>query len=170
MQGNCSNETLGISTDVVKTNQHSDMPSVTRPMSDFEKNLMQSNIEEGYATFVSRVADGRRMEFAAVDSIGQGRVWSGENALKIGLVDELGGLDQAVKMAASMAGLENYRTVSLPELADPFTEMLKGGTDNARTWFLKKELGDAWKYYDRITRLSTMSGIYARMPYDVTIR
>lgn len=168
--GELLGETLGITTDVVKTNEHSDMPSLTRPMSPFERNLMQSFIEETYALFVSRVADGRKMESAAVDSIGQGRVWSGENALNIGLVDELGGLDKAVEMAADLAGLENYRTVSLPELSDPFTEMLKGGSDNARTWFLKRELGEAWIYYDRIAKLRQMNGLYARMPYDVTIR
>ncbi len=168
--GELLNETLGITTDVVKTNQHSDMPSVTRPMSPFEKDLMQRNIEEGYAIFVSRVADGRGMTASAVDSIGQGRVWSGENALRIGLVDELGGLDKAVALAASLAGLKNCRTVSLPELPDPLTELLKGGTDNARVWFLKKELGTAWNYYDKIARLGGMSGLYARMPFDVTIR
>lgn len=161
---------LGITTDVVKTNEHADMPSLTRPMNDFEKILMQNYIEEGYALFVSRVAEGRKMGFAAVDSIGQGRVWSGENALQIGLVDELGGLGQAIEDAAEMAGLENYRTVKLPELKDPFTELLQGGTDNARTWFLRRELGDAWSHYENIARLKNMKGIYARLPYDEIIR
>jgi protease IV len=161
---------LGITTDVVKTNEHADMPSFTRPMNSFEANLMQQYIEEGYSLFVSRVADGRKMSAAAVDSIGQGRVWTGENALKLGLVDQLGGLDDAVKAAAELAGLKNYRIINLPELTDPFTEFLKGGSHNVRTWFLKKELGDAWQYYNQIQRMSQMKGIYARMPYDVTIR
>ncbi len=168
--GELLNETLGITTDVVKTNQHSDMPSFTRPMNEFEADLMQQYIEEGYALFVSRVADGRKMSFAAVDSIGQGRVWSGENAMKIGLVDELGGLNQAVSLAAQLAGLENYRIVKLPELPDPFTELLKGGTNNARNRWLKKELGESWRYYDQIRQLTGMKGIYARMPYDLEIR
>ena len=120
--------------------------------------------------FVSRVADGRKMEPAAVDSIGQGRVWSGENALQIGLVDQLGGLDEAVAAAADLAGLENYRIVKLPELADPLTELLKGGTDNARTWFLRRELGDAWPYYQQINQLKQMRGLYARIPFDMAIR
>jgi protease-4 len=164
------NEKVGITTDVVKTNAHADMPSLTRPLDGFEAGLMQNFIEEGYALFVNRVADGRKMSFAAVDSIGQGRVWAGENALKIGLVDQLGGLDDAVRIAAEMAGLKDYRVVKLPELTDPFTEMLKGGSHNVRTWFLKKELGGAWEYYDQIKKLSRMDGIYARMPYDVEIR
>ncbi len=167
--GKLMEDKLGITTDVVKTNEHADMPSLVRPMTDFERNLMQSYIEEGYALFVTRVADGRKMAFSAVDSIGQGRVWSGENALQIGLVDELGGLDEAVREAAEMAGLENYRVVKLPELADPFTEMLKGGTDNARTWFLRHELGEAYTHYEQISRLKNMNGIYARLPYDVVI-
>lgn len=168
--GEFFNDKLGITTDVVKTNAHSDMPSFTRPMSEFERNLMQSYIEEGYALFVSRVADGRSMQTASVDSIGQGRVWTGENALRIGLVDELGGLDKAIGIAAGIAGLENYRTVKLPELPDPLTELLKGGTDNARTWFLKGEMGDAWPYYEQLGRLKNMKGLYARIPYDVVIR
>ena len=167
--GELLNEKLGITTDVVKTNEHADMPSLTRPMNKFESDLMQSYIEEGYALFVSRVADGRKMDFAAVDAIGQGRVWSGENALKIGLVDQLGGLDDAVKAAAEMAGLDHYKLIRLPELTDPFTMFMKGGTNNVRTWFLKKELGETYQYYDQLKRFSQMKGLYARMPYDIVI-
>lgn len=163
------NETLGITTDVVKTNAHSDMLSITRPMNGFEADLMQNNIEEGYSLFVSHVADGRKMTFAGVDSIGQGRVWTGENALKIGLVDQLGSLDDAVKLAAKTAGIENYRIVKLPELADPLTELLKGGTGNVRTWWLKKELGENLKYYQQLKKLTQMKGIYARLPFDPEI-
>jgi protease IV len=167
--GKLLNEKLGITTDVVKTNEHADMPSLTRPMTQFESDLMQNYIEEGYALFVSRVADGRKMDFAAVDAIGQGRVWSGENALKIGLVDQLGGLDDAVKEAVKIAGLEHYKLINLPELTDPFTMFMKGGTNNIRTWFLKKELGETYPYYDQVKRFSQMKGLYARMPYDIVI-
>jgi protease-4 len=86
------------------------------------------------------------------------------------LVDQLGGLDDAIKTAAEMAGLKEYRVVKLPELTDPFTEMLKGGSHNVRAWVLKKELGNAWEYFDNINRLSRMDGIYARMPFNVYIR
>ncbi len=168
--GELLNDKLGITTDVVKTNEHADMPSFTRPMNEFERNLLQQYIEEGYALFVSRVADGRKMSRAAVDSIGQGRVWTGENALKIGLVDQWGGLSDAVKAAAEMAGIEDYRIVYLPELTDPFTELLKGGTHNVRIWFMKKELGDNWKYFEQLQRISRMKGIYARIPFDIEVR
>ncbi|GAP70046.1 signal peptide peptidase SppA, 67K type [Bacteroidales bacterium 6E] len=164
------NDKLGITTDVVKTNEHADMPSFTRPMTDFERDLMQSYVENIYDVFVTRVADGRRMNKTQVDEIGQGRVWSGLNALEIGLVDELGGLEDAVKRAAEMAGIENYRTVALPELPDPFQELLKGGTNNIRLRFLKSEMGDNWKYYDYLKKAGSMNGIYARIPYEISIR
>ena len=168
--GELLNDKLGITTDVVKTNQHSDMPSLTRPMTDFERNLMQSYVENIYEVFVTRVADGRGMDKSEVDEIGQGRVWSGLNALEIGLVDELGGLEDAVKRAAEMAGLENYRTVSLPELIDPFQELLKSGSDNIRLRILKNEMGDTWKYYDYLKKAGSLNGVYARIPYDIEIR
>jgi len=168
--GELMNKTLGVSVDVVKTNEHADMPSFTRPMADFERSLMQDWVERIYSLFVGHVADARKMAFAEVDSIGQGRVWTGENALQIGLADKLGGLDDAVKLAAEEAGLEKYRVVKLPEITDPFTEMLKGSTGNVRTWFLKKELGDAWIYYEQVRKLKSMQGVYARLPYDIIIR
>jgi len=163
------NDKLGITTDVVKTNQHSDIPSFTRPMNSFEINLLQEYIEEGYSLFVSHVADGRKMDWTEVDAIGQGRVWTGENALKIGLVDQLGGLEDAVKLAAEMAGIEHYRIVKLPELPDPLTELLKGQTVDIRTWFLKRELGENWKYFEQVQKLQRMKGLYARLPYDPKI-
>jgi protease-4 len=168
--GELLNEKLGITFDVVKTNEHADMPSLTRPLDAYESSLMQNYIEEGYSLFVSRVADGREMEYSAVDAIGQGRVWSGENALKIGLVDTLGGLDVAVGEAARMAGLDHYRIVALPEISDPFTMLMKGGSRNVRTWFLRNELGEAWPIYEQVKKLSGMKGLYARMPYDIQIR
>jgi protease-4 len=163
------NDKLGITTDVVKTNQHSDIPSFTRPMNSFEANLMQEYVEEGYSLFVSHVAEGRKMERTEVDAIGQGRVWTGENALEIGLVDQLGGLEDAVKLAAEMAGIEQYRIVKLPELPDPLTELLKGQTIDISTWFLKKELGENWKYFEHVQKLQQMKGLYARLPYDPEI-
>lgn len=161
---------LGITMDVVKTNKNSDMPSFTRRMTDFERELMQENVENIYDVFLDRVADGRRMEKSDIDEIGQGRVWTGENALEIGLVDELGGLDKAIKLAAEMADLEKYRTVELPALPDPFQELLKGGTDNVRARILKSTLGESARYFEIISRSGKMNGIYARIPYDIEVR
>ncbi len=168
--GELMNDKLGITTDVVKTNKHSDMPSLTRKMTDFERDLMQQSVEDIYDIFLEKVADGRNMTKEAVDEIGQGRVWSGENALEIGLVDELGGLDRAVKLAAELAELENYRTVDLPALTDPFQELLKGGSDNVRARILKSILGESTKYYQLVERAGKMNGVYALVPYSIDIR
>ena len=163
------NDKIGITTDEVGTNKNSNLLPVTRPMTDYEHTLIQTTVEQFYDTFITHVAEGRHMTKEAVDSIGQGRVWSGENAKEIGLVDEFGGLDYAIQRAAEIAGLEDYRTVSLPDLPDPFQELFKTGADNVRTWFLKNELGDKYKYYEYLKKSSSMKGIFARMPYDIYI-
>ncbi len=168
--GELMNNKLGITTDVVKTNKHSDMPSLTRKMTDFERDLMQQSVEDIYDIFLEKVAAGRNMTKEAVDEIGQGRVWSGENALEIGLVDELGGLGRAVELAAELAGLENYRTVDLPALTDPFQELLKGGSDNVRARILKSTLGESAKYFELVERAGKMNGVYALVPYTIDIR
>ena len=167
--GELLNDKLGISTDVVKTNKNSDLLTLTRPMTDYERQMMQANIEDGYDTFISHVAEGRGMTKEQVDEIGQGRVWSGENAKEIGLIDEFGGLQDAINMAAEMEGLENYRTVSLPFLPDPFEELFKTSSDNIRARFLKNELGEKYRYYEYFKKASQMNGIYARIPYDISV-
>ena len=83
-----------MTTEIVNTNKNSDFPSIFRPMNHYEKEIMQMSIEKIYSDFVSKVASGRKMTNKSVDSIGQGRVWSGTSALKIGLVDEIGGLER----------------------------------------------------------------------------
>ena len=167
--GELLNDKIGISTDVVKTNKNSDLLSFSRPMTDYERQLMQQNIEEGYDLFISHVADGRNMTKEQVDEIGQGRVWSGENAKNLGLVDEFGGLQHAIDLAAEIEGLENYRTVPLPALPDPFQQLFKTGTDNVRTWFLKNQLGEHYRYYEFLKKSSEMNGVLARMPYEISI-
>ena len=167
--GELLNDKLEITTDVVKTNKNSDLLTLTRPMTDYERNLLQATIEEGYDTFISHVAEGRGMTKEQVDEIGQGRVWSGENAKEIGLIDEFGGLQDAIDLAVEMEGLEDYRTVSLPTLPDPFEELFKTGTDNIRAKFIKNELGEKYRYYEYFKKASQMNGIYARMPYDISL-
>ncbi|MFV0592983.1 MAG: signal peptide peptidase SppA [Draconibacterium sp.] len=165
--GGLLNDKLGITTDVVKTNENSDLLTLTRPMTPYENQMLQRTIEEGYDTFISHVAEGRHMTKEAVDSIGQGRVWSGENALEIGLIDRFGGLQDAIQLAAEMEGLENYRTVSLPAQESPFEEILKMGTGSVRARILKNELGDKYRYYEYFKKTTNMNGVMARMPYDI---
>lgn len=160
---------LGITQDVVTTNEHSDMISVTRPMSAFERDLMQQTIEEGYDTFISRVAEGRKMEKTAVDEIGQGRVWAATNAKEIKLVDVYGGLTEAIELAKKMAKLDNFRIVNLPKLKDPFEELMKELSTSAQTRFMKDELGEGYNYYDQLRGLVSQRGILARIPYDIEI-
>ncbi len=163
------NEKLGITQDVVTTNEHSDMISITRPMSAFERDLMQQTIEDGYDTFITRVADGRKMEKTAVDEIGQGRVWAATNAKEIKLIDVYGGLTDAVELAKKMAKLDNYRIVNLPKLKDPFEELLKEFSGSAKAGFMKDELGENYKYYEQLRGLILQKGVMARMPYDIEI-
>ncbi len=167
--GELLNDKLGITTDVVKTNKNADLLTLTRPMTETERNLLQRSIEEGYDTFISHVAEGRKMSKAQVDSIGQGRVWSGENAKQIGLVDEFGGLKEAIVLAAEIEGLDEYRTVDLPSLPDPFEELFKMGTDNIRARFIRNELGEKYRYYEYLKKMAGFNGIYARLPYDINI-
>ena len=167
--GELLHDKLDISTDVVKTNKNSDLITMTRSMTDYEKQLMQQSIEEGYDTFVSHVAEGRGMTKEAVDEIGQGRVWTGELAKGIGLVDEFGGLKDAIELAAEIEGLEDYRTVSLPTLPNPLEELFNMGGNSVRTRILKNELGEKYRYYEYFKKATGMNGIYARLPYDIYV-
>jgi len=162
-------EKLGITQDVVTTNEHSDMISLTRPMSAFERDLMQETIEEGYNTFVDRVSEGRKMDKTAVDAIGQGRVWAATNAKEIKLIDGFGGLTEAIALAKKMAKLDNYRIVNLPKQKDTFQELLKGFSGSAKASFMKEELGENYKYYQQLHNIISQKGIMARMPYDIDI-
>lgn len=167
--GELLNEKLGISTDVVKTNENSDLVSVTRPLTEYEKELLQKLIENGYDSFISHVADGRGMTKEQVDEIGQGRVWSGINAKELNLVDQFGGLNEAIGLAVEIEGLEDYRTVALPAQPDPFSQLFKSGADDVRSRLLKNELGEQYRYYQYLKYATGMKGIYARMPFDLLI-
>jgi protease-4 len=161
------NNKLGITIDTVKTNRLSDFGSMSRPLTAEEKQIFQQGVEKVYDTFTKRVANGRKMEQANVDSIGQGRVWSGVEAKKIGLVDEFGGLNDAIAAAAKMANLSKYRTVELPKQKDPFKEILSELGNEAETKYLNYKLGDEAKYFNKAQDLLKMQGIQARLPYVI---
>jgi protease-4 len=160
---------LGITQDVAITNEHSDMISVTRPMTEFERNLMQNMIEDGYDTFISHVAEGRKIEKSAVDEIGQGRVWAANEAKANNLIDLYGGLTDAIELAKKMAKLDQCRIVNLPKLKDPFEELMKGFAGTAKAKFMKDELGEGYKYYDELRGAVARKGVLARIPYDIDI-
>ena len=167
--GKLLEQKLGLTTEIVNTNKNSDFPSIYRPMNPYEKELMQMSIEKIYSDFVSKVASGRKMSSESVDSIGQGRVWSGTSALRIGLVDEIGGLKDAIKGAAKLAGIESFSVRELPVFEDPYMRILSQLSGEARMSILKKELGESVKYYNMVQELKDMSGIQARLPYFIDI-
>ncbi|RZL18658.1 MAG: signal peptide peptidase SppA, partial [Pedobacter sp.] len=120
--------------------------------------------------FVSRVADGRKKTTAYVDGIGGGRVWTGADAVKIGLADRVGDFNSAIRSAARKAGLEEYRIVEFPEKIDPFKAFLSDAKDNISVYYTKKELGESYPLYKKLKEVTTMSGIQARMLYEPTIK
>lgn len=164
---------FGVTFDGVKTNKHSDMGSPWRPLTTEEYNTIQLGVERIYDKFLTVVADGRKLSKAHVDSIGQGRVWAATDAIKIGLVDELGSLDDAIAEAAKMAKVSNYRITKLPELKDPFMEFLSDLTgEELETRFVKNKLGENYQVYQQFKyfeEISKMRGIQMRMPFIVTM-
>ena len=168
--GKLLDQKLGISSDIVRTNTHSDFPSVTRPLNDFEREVMQANIERTYSNFTALVAEGRGMRQTAVDSIGQGRVWSGSDAATLGLVDSFGGLNDAIREAATLAGLEEYRILEKPESVDFYTKLLKEMTGDIRARAIRKELGEVSRYYFDLREIISSGGVQAAMPYYLDIR
>lgn len=167
------NDKLGITFDGTKTHRYADMMTVTRPLDPEEKRIIQGYIDEFYEGFKQRVAEGRNMTEAQVDSVGQGRVWTGVDAKRIGLVDELGGLEDAIAAAAKLADLEDHRTVELPEQKELIQQILDDLSGNAKAWVATEMLGEdaeLLRQYKRAAEVRTQTGIQARMPFDLIIR
>ncbi|MEY3678969.1 MAG: signal peptide peptidase SppA, partial [Bacteroidota bacterium] len=163
------NNKLGITFDGVKTGKFADI-SITRPLQEDEKMMLQQEINQIYKTFTQKVADGRRKSVSYIDSIGQGRVWSGSEALKNGLVDRLGNIDDAIRAAAKKAKLKEYKIVEFPSQKDPFQEIFETSSDKIRTYFTKQELGDSYIYYQQLKSVINRSGMQARIPFEITVK
>lgn len=162
---------LGITVDTVNTNKHSDIMSPYRPIAKEEGEVIQQWIEDVYQDFIGKVAKGRNMTTAQIDSIGQGRVWSGIDGKRIGLVDEFGGVKDAIKLAAKKAELEEYNILELPKQKEPFEEILEDLFDGEAMMDskLKKELGTTYDNYQRLKNSMKYKGVQMRLPYDVVI-
>lgn len=161
---------LGVTVDGVSTNKHSDAGGTMRPMNAEELAVYQEFIDDFYGVFTQRVADGRGMEQSAVDEIGQGRVWAGSDALKIGLVDALGNIDDAVAKAAELAKLDNYKISYYPKKKDFWTKLMeKSSSDNNVQAFIKQELGDQYYIYQGLNQLKRAEGVQAMMPMQISI-
>lgn len=168
------NNKLGLTFDGVETHKYAGMMTVTRPLTEEEKGIIQGFIDNFYHTFTQRVADGRKMAVAQVDSIGQGRVWTGATAQRIGLVDELGGLEAATNEAARLAGLEKgaYRTVGFPEQKDFFQQLRASLDAQARTWVAKQAFGEDAEMlhrFEQARQVRNMAGLQARMPFALEV-
>ncbi len=160
---------LGITFDQVHTNENADFPNIMRPLSPYETAVMEKEIDHIYGKFLNLVSKGRNMTVEQVDEIAQGRVWSAVDAKRIGLVDELGGLDKAIKEAADLAGLENYRIINLPAQKDPFQQLLDQLTGEVRSNIVRSELGDYYIYYNYLKKVSEMKGVQARLPFELSV-
>ncbi len=163
------NDKIGITVDVAKTNEFADIGSLYRPMTPAERDILQEGVEDVYRVFTERVADGRSMDVERVDDIGQGRVWSGFNAMELGLVDEFGGLNRAVEVAIEESGVENYRIVSLPVQKDPFEELLKSLTGDVKLKLFGDGAGTFQRHLETLRDVIENQGIQARMPFDLNI-
>lgn len=162
---------LGVTFDEVKTAPHADIGTVSRPLNESERLIIQSEIDTVYRDFKTRVSDGRKKDMLYIDSIAQGRVWTGARAKEAGLVDHLGGLDEAVACAARMARLTEYDLREYPEPAS-FWDMFKNNYEKAiKMKAIKDELGwDQYQLYEKLKSLQQMTGTtQARMPYEVIV-
>lgn len=164
------NNKLGIYVDGVSTNKHSDMMiNQWRPLDDEETSAITEMVEAIYDDFISKVAEGRGMTKADVDSIGQGRVWSGVNAIEIGLVDELGGLNDAIKSAAELANIDSYKIKELPRQKEPIEQIMEDFSMEAKAMILGDELSRTYNYFKVFEETTKRSGIMTRIPYDIVI-
>ncbi|MBL0911600.1 MAG: signal peptide peptidase SppA [Bacteroidia bacterium] len=163
------NDKLGILTDTVKTNRYSDFFSFARNMEDAEKTYLNRSVNDIYQLFLKRVSDGRKMSVANVDSIAQGRVWAGRDALGLGLVDELGTLQDAIAAAAKEVNVTDYSIMTLPESGD-FWQSLFEQKDNTVDAYMKKNLGEGYKILEGFRSLEQTRGVQARMPFNMEIQ
>jgi protease-4 len=161
---------LGLSFDVVKTNALSDFGSIRRPFNEKECRLMQAYVNKGYELFTGRVAQGRGLAQDSVKAIAEGRVWTGEQALKIGLVDKLGNLDDAVKEAAKIAKIEKYTVGQYPDIEPWYMELLNKNSEDYMESHIRALLGDYYSAFSLIRTVKNQNPIQARIPFDPNIR
>ena len=165
-----ASEKLGIKFDEVKTNKNGTFLSPMRPLTPDEMRMLQVYIDRGYTTFKNRVAQGRNLTMAQVEAIAQGHVYTGEDALKIKLVDELGGLDKAVKKAAQLAKIDNYYKVSYPSPVNWFDQIFEENVqDNYLNEQLYTSLGIFYQPISILRTINQQSAIQARLPYIINI-
>lgn len=162
---------VGITFDGVATSKYADVPSVTRAMTEEEKKIIQHEVDKIYMTFKTRVAEGRKLDLNYVDSIAQGRVWTGKRAIELKLADQIGGLEDAIAEAVKVTGLKTYRLRTYPEPKSFFEYIMNVYPDELSRSSLKKELGaEEYEIFLRLKELKNEKGeIKARMPFELSI-
>jgi protease-4 len=161
---------LGINVEKVKFGEFADLGSPDRPLTEAEKAIVQKMVDHTYVDFVNKVAKGRNLRYEQVDSIAEGRVWSGVDAKRIGLVDELGGLDKALAIAKQKAGIDEYRLIQLPEQKDPIETFFKSLSGEVSAYWLKQQLGTEYIYYKQLQQLKNKQGLQARLLMELEIK
>lgn len=162
------NDKVGLTFDEVKTNENADFGSLYKPLTPYQMTMMQKHVTDTYDEFITLVSETRGLRKTFVDSIGQGRVWSGTDAIAIGLVDELGGIDKAIAYAADKAGLTSYSIKEFPKQEDPLENLFKTETQEYYTKaIMKNNLGSSYKYLEAIENISKIEGVQALMPMVV---
>ncbi|MFP4290267.1 MAG: signal peptide peptidase SppA [Cyclobacteriaceae bacterium] len=163
---------IGVTTDVVQTGQFSDIYNLTGPLSEFEQQIIQNQIEEGYETFTRKAAAGRNMPLEQLLRVASGRVWSGVEAKDRNLIDVFGGLDQAIEIAVEKAKLEegDYQVRYYPKKKTFIEELIAELENQTSTYFLKRELGLTYPYVMKLKELEQYRGVQARMPFEIEIK
>ncbi|MCB2408248.1 signal peptide peptidase SppA [Hymenobacter lucidus] len=163
---------LGITTDRVTTGKFSDFPTITRPLSAYEKQQFQNEVNRIYADFTTKAAQGRHMPVERLRRFASGRVWSGAEAKERGLVDVLGSFDDALRIAARRANLEpsDYKIQRLPRQKNMLENVFSGISEEARMHFVREEMGPLYPVYEQYKKLSTMTGVQARLPFELNVR
>jgi protease-4 len=164
------NEKIGLSYDGIKTNKMSDAITVNRAFTSEERDLMQNYVNRGYELFVKRCADGRKLTENQIKAVAEGRVWTGEDALKIGLVDKIGGLNDAIILAVERAKLTTYNIKEFPAKEDFATKFMKSFGKDIEVRFIKAQLGEQYKLFKQLRNVDKINGIQARMSYDLIIQ
>lgn len=162
---------LGVTFDAVRTAPYADAITVVKPMDEKEKQIMQNSIERIYLQFKTRVAEGRKKDINYIDSIAQGRVWSGIDAIRVGLVDRIGNLSDAIASAARMAKLDKYGLMEYPE-KEGFLESILNKKQQEPSAMIKEQVGEEnYKTFMQLKQIKELTGsVQARMPFEIIIR
>lgn len=162
---------IGVYTDEVKTHEFSDFGNITRPFNEKERQMLQAYIEKGYDLFLTRCADGRNMPKDSMALYAEGRVWTGNQAKEIGLVDELGGVEKAIEIAAELANLgKSYVVFEYPKMRSRIDELLKPAKEELAARTLKEYLGESYELFMILKDLKEQDYIQARVPFDLNIK